>query len=143
VKYTVRILGSEEASVLKNVAPDVFDNDVDPRWTAEFLTDPRHHLAVALEGDRVVGMASAVHYVHPDKGPELWVNEVSVTPTHWRQGIARRLVGALFECGRELGCRTAWVLTEQDNEAARGLYSVVGGVETLEVMVEFSLTPET
>ena len=143
MKYTIRILGSEEASVLNNVAPDVFDNDIDPRWTAEFLADPRHHLAVALEGDKVVGMASAVHYVHPDKGPELWVNEVGVAPTHWRQGIGRRLVSVLFECGRELGCRSAWVLTEQDNEAARGLYGVVGGVETLEVMVEFNLTSGT
>src|SRR3954470_7212717 len=102
---TVRILGSDESSVLDHVAPDVFDNPVHPRWTAEFLADSRHHLAVAIDEGEVVGMASAVHYVHPDKPPELWVNEVSVAPTHRAQGVGRRLLEALFERGRSLGCR--------------------------------------
>jgi hypothetical protein len=39
----------------------VFDNDIDPRRVKEFLADPRHHMAVALMDDQVVGMASAVH----------------------------------------------------------------------------------
>ena len=58
-------------------------------WTAEFLADSRHHLAVAVDEGRVVGMASAVHYVHPDKPPELWINEVGVAPTHRGLGIGR------------------------------------------------------
>jgi hypothetical protein len=33
---------------------------------------------MATAGDTVVGFASAVHYVHPDKAPELWINEVGV-----------------------------------------------------------------
>ncbi len=87
-------------------------------------------------------MASAVHYVHPDKAPELWVNEVGVAPTHWRQGIGRHLLHALFVRGRELGCRGAWVGTEPDNLAARQLYAALGGVEAPEPMVmgEFNLT---
>lgn len=64
---TIRILGPADAAVLDRVAPQVFDNAVDPRRAAEFLADPRHHLAVALDADVVVGMASGVHYVHPDK----------------------------------------------------------------------------
>ena len=44
---TIRRLGPGDASVLDEVAPDVFDNAIDPRGTAEFLADPRHHLAVA------------------------------------------------------------------------------------------------
>ena len=67
---TVRVLTSSDAHVLSNVAPEVFDGPVDPRFTAEFFADPRHHLAVVLEGDLVVGMASGVHYLHPDKPPE-------------------------------------------------------------------------
>jgi len=135
----VRVLGPGDASVLDRVAPEVFDDDVDARWTAEFFADPRHHLAVAIDGDTVVGMASALHYVHPDKPPELWVNEVGVAPTHRRQGIGRRLLQALFARGRELGCREAWVLTDDANLAARGLYAAVGGEETPAVMVSFQL----
>src|SRR3954469_5745113 len=105
---TIRLLGPGDAPVLDRVAPDVFDNEIDPRRTAEFLADARHHLAVAIEGDRVVGMASGVHYIHPDKPPELWVNEVGVAPPYQAQGIGRRLLQALFDRGRELGCRQAW-----------------------------------
>ena len=76
----IRRIGPDDAAVLDRVADDVFDYPIDPRWTAEFLADRRHHLAVALDGDLVVGMASAVHYVHPDKPPELWINEVGVAP---------------------------------------------------------------
>jgi aminoglycoside 6'-N-acetyltransferase I len=145
VNPTIRLLAPGDASVLENVAPDVFDNAVDPRWTAEFLADPRHHLAVAIDGGRVVGMASAVHYLHPDKPPELWINEVGVAPNYQGRGIGRGLLQALFAHGRELGCRQAWVATEPGNAAARKLYSAAGGTEAAEsfVMVEFELgTPE-
>lgn len=136
---TIRMLGPDDATMLDRVAPDVFDNAIDARWTAEFLADTRHHMAVALDGDLVVGMASAVHYVHPDKPPELWVNEVGVAPTHQRQGIGRQLLEALFERGRELGCQEAWLGTEQTNTAARRLYASAGGSEELMVYVTFQL----
>jgi GNAT superfamily N-acetyltransferase len=140
----IKILEPGDASVLDRVSPGVFDNPIDLRWAAEFLSDSRHHLAVAIDGDPVVGMASAVHYVHPDKPPELWINEVAVAPTHRAQGIGRRLLEALFARGRALGCQQAWVATEPGNTAARRLYAVAGGIEAPEpfVMVEFRLLPE-
>ena len=137
----IRLLGPGDASVLGNVAPSVFDNAIDPRWTAEFLSDPRHHLAVAIDEGRVVGMASAIHYVHPDKAPQLWINEVGVAPPYQGQGIGRRLMDRLLDCGRELGCRGAWLGTDRSNTAARRCYAAAGGVVTLEdhVLVEFDL----
>ena len=66
----VRVLASDECDVLQNVAPDVFDEPVLDQWAREFFQDPRHHLVVALDGSLVVGMASGVHYVHPDKQPD-------------------------------------------------------------------------
>ncbi len=141
---TIRLLGPDGAAVLDRVASDVFDFAVDARWTAEFFADPRHHLVVALDGDTVVGIASGVHYVHPDKPPELFVNEVGVAPTHQGQGIGRQLMQALLARGRELGCREAWVLTDETNVAARRLYAAAGGVEAPKrlVMVSFRLAPE-
>jgi aminoglycoside 6'-N-acetyltransferase I len=141
---TIRMLGPGDAAALDHVAADVFDNDVDPAITAEFMADPRHHLAVAIDAGTVVGMASAVHYVHPDKPTELWINEVGVAPTHHRRGIGRQLVAELLKRGQELGCAQAWVLTDVENAAARGLYAAAGGAETTGVvMVEFDLKATT
>lgn len=138
----VRVLGCGELAVLDAVAPDVFDGPVDRRWAAEFLADPRHHLAVAIAGGVVVGMASGVHYVHPDKPPELWVNEVGVSPPYQNRGVGRRLLRALFARGCEVGCAKGWVGTEVDNSSARRLYRAVGGVEDAEpfVLVSFVLS---
>ena len=136
----VRLLGSDEAHVLDNVAPDVFDHQIHPRWCAEFFADPRHHLVVALDEDIVVGMASGVHYVHPDKAPELWINEVAVAPTHHGQGIGRRLVTTLVQHGATLGCGEAWVLTSPANEAARRMYVAAGAVDDeLSVMYTYRM----
>jgi ribosomal protein S18 acetylase RimI-like enzyme len=137
----IRLLGADEATVLAKVAEDVFDAAIDMRWCTEFFADARHHIAVALDGDTVVGFASAVHYVHPDKPPELWINEVGVAPSHQQRGIGKQLMQALLAHGRALGCRQAWVLTEDDNTAARALYAAAGGNEIERpVMVEFDLT---
>ncbi|WP_420595367.1 GNAT family N-acetyltransferase [Deinococcus sp.] len=125
----VRILHPDEAHILNNVAPDVFDNPIDPRWTTEFFADARHHLAVALDGETVVGMASGVHSVHPDKPPELFINEVGVADAYQGQGLGRRLMDALLAHARTLGCVAAWTLTEQGNVAARRLYASSGGQE--------------
>ncbi len=138
----IRLLGPTDACVLDCVAPGVFDHPIDPRWTAEFFADPRHHLVVALLGGQVVGMASAVHYVHPDKPPELWVNEVGVAPTHQRQGIGKQLLRALLAHGRSLGCSEAWLGTEPTNVAARRLYAAVCGQEQPMVYVTFQLPAE-
>jgi len=93
VPYEIRILGPGDAGVLANVAAEVFDRGVDMARTAEFLADPRHHLAVAIDvaihasGGMVVGFASAVHYVHPDKPAEMWINEVGVAASHRQQVV--------------------------------------------------------
>lgn len=87
----IRLLGPDDASLVTHVASGVFDSEPNPALTAEFLQDPRHHLAAAIDGDFLVGIASAVHYVHPDKPAQLWINEVAVAPSHHNQGIARLL----------------------------------------------------
>lgn len=137
----IKILSKDDTSMLNNVAPDVFDDPLDRARTKEFLADPRHHLAVAIEDNLVVGFVSAVHYVHPDKPrPELWINEVSVAENHRRQGLGKRLLLAIFEVARELKCKDAWVLTDRENSAAMSLYSTVGNAVPSDcVMFEFRL----
>jgi ribosomal protein S18 acetylase RimI-like enzyme len=136
----VGILRAGDEHVLNSVAAGVFDDRIDGALLAEFLRDPRHHLSVAIEDGIVVGFASAVHYIHPDKAPQLWVNEVGVAPSHQGRGIGRSVLTALLAVAAEAGCTEAWVLTEEGNAAARALYRSAGGAETPQIMVSFKLS---
>lgn len=138
----VRLLGPGDAAVFTRCAEGVLDDQIDWRRAREFLADPRHHLAAAIIDGVVVGLVSAVHYVHPDKShPELWINEVGVAEAHRRQGLGRRLLEAILEAGRAAGCREAWVLAERGNQAAVALYRAAGASEPAvdQVMLEFKL----
>jgi aminoglycoside 6'-N-acetyltransferase I len=137
-----KILYAGDEAVLAAVAPDVFDDPIVPQSAREFLADPRHHLAVAIENHVVIGFASGVHYVHPDKPhPEFWINEVGVSPAYQQRGVGKAIMRALLGVARELGCKEAWVLTERKNLPANRLYQALKGGEAVEetVMYSFSL----
>ena len=138
----IRLVGPQDHELLQHVAPGVFDGPVDSRWTREFLADARHHLVVALDQGCVVGMVSAIHYVHPDKAPQLWINEVGVAPSHLRQGIGRQMLDAMLDHGRALGCTEAWVGTEETNEPAQHLYRSAGGTPDPFTLYSFNLEPD-
>jgi ribosomal protein S18 acetylase RimI-like enzyme len=125
----IKVLHSGDEAVLRNVATGVFDNPIDPKLTAEFLADHRHHIAVAIDHGLVVGFASGVHYIHPDKLPELWINEVGFASAYRRRGLGKAVLKALFEVGRALNCTEAWVLTDRSNLAAMALYLSMRGTE--------------
>lgn len=125
----IKVLHRGDDNILMNVAAEVFDKPIDRELTREFLEDPRHHIAVAIDDGLVVGFASGVHYIHPDKPPELWINEVAVAPTHRRRGLGKAVLRALFEVGHTHHCAVAWVLTDRNNAAAMALYSSAGGTE--------------
>jgi ribosomal protein S18 acetylase RimI-like enzyme len=125
----IKVLERGDDGVLGNVALGVFDGTIDFDLVAEFLADPRHHLVVALDDTLVVGFASGVHYLHPDKRPQLWINEVGVAPTHRRRGLGKAVLLKLLRVGQTHRCTEAWVLTDQTNRAAMALYSSVGGIE--------------
>lgn len=139
----IKAFGPEDAAVLLAVGPDVFD-DADPRVAREFLNDPRHHLVAAIDHGMVVGFASAVHYVDPDKrSPEMWFNEVGVATTHRGRGVARAILQRLFEVARVIGRVEASVLTDRTNEAALRLCKSNGGIEAPDdqVMLTFPSRP--
>lgn len=133
-----RLLGPGDEDVLARVAPGVFDHAVDPAQARAFLRAPGHLIAVALDRGTVVAMATGTVLLHPDKPPQLFVNEVGTGTAYRRRGLARRLLPLLLARGRELGCTTAWVATESGNGAARALYRAAGGAEDAEQAVVFT-----
>ena len=139
--FTIKVLTPTDLPLLLNVAEGVFDNPINESYAREFLNDPRHHIVVAIMDGTVIGFASAVHYIHPDKPRELWINEVAVAPIHHGKGIGKAIMKEMLKLGKELGCFNAWVLTDRGNAAGNGLYKSVGGMaaEGDTVMYEFGL----
>ena len=131
---TVRRIGAGEAGVFKSIAPEVFDAPINPAWLGAYLNEPNHFMVLAFENDVVVGQCAAVLHRHPDKPAELYIDEVGTASTHRRLGVARLMLDAMFEWGRELGCTEAWLGTELDNVAARGLYDDRAPTEAQEMM---------
>lgn len=124
---TIRELRDGDEAVLERVAHGVFDRCVQHHWLRDFLRDPAHHLIVAIEDDVVVGMISAVVFLHPDKAPQLWINEIGVGSAHQRRGIGRALVDETLALGRALRCTCAWLGSEPENFTAHRLYERAGG----------------
>lgn len=135
----IKWLSAGDAAILDRVAPEVFDEPIDPERAAAYLADPRHHMVVAIKNGIVVAQCAGVIYQHPDKPMELFIDEVGVTPALQRQGIARRLLDDMLARGRALGCAEAWVGTEHDNDAARRLYESFGIKGESFVMYTFAL----
>ncbi len=124
----IHVINHANASLLDRVDDGVFDHAVQPHLLRAFLDNPSNVLIVAIEDGLVVGMATGIAYVHPDKPLTLFINELGVAERLRRQGIGRVLAEALLSRGRELGCVEAWVATELDNRPARELYEALGGV---------------
>lgn len=139
MSLAIRLLtNSGDGELLTRVAAGVFDHGINAMRCREFLSNPRHHLAVATDSRVVAGMASGVHDVHPDKEPELWVNEVGIAPTHRNRGLGKQLLHALLNVGRQLGYTEAWVVAERSNARAMRLYTSCGGSEGARDQVMFT-----
>lgn len=126
----IRLASKDDLPALVAAGDMLFDYPVKVHRSHEYFSDPRLHLAIAMDQGKIVGMVSGVHYVHPDKEPELFINEASVLDNYQNKGIGQNLIKYIIGYARkELDCKTAWVATEKDNIAARKAYRAAGGKE--------------
>lgn len=123
---TIEIISEENTHLLDAVAEDVFDEAINPDHLARYVQETSHALCVAVADGVVVGQARAIIHRHPDNPPELYIDNVGVTPAYQRRGIARMLVTEIVAMGKALGCADVWVGTEPDNEPAKALYRSLG-----------------
>ena len=117
----------------------MFDEPVDSKRLAAYLAEPGHYMIVAIADGVVIGQCAAVIHRHPDKVTELYIDEVGVAGGFRRQGVARRMLDAMFALGNSLGCGEAWVGTEHDNVPARRLYKSRGAEAEPIVMYVYEL----
>jgi ribosomal protein S18 acetylase RimI-like enzyme len=132
---TLLHLGPDHLKLLETIPEGLFDNPVRPDQAKAFLASPSHDIVVAMAGDLVVGMASGLAMLHPDKAPAYFISEVGVRDAYQRRGIATRLCRALHDISEKRGCAGIWVATEGDNHRARALYRALAARETAQVVV--------
>ena len=108
-------------------AAGLFDEQPQGEATERFLDTPGHHLLLAWDGDRPVGMVTGVEMTMPDKGTEMFLYELGVAVGARNRGVGSALVAALHELARETGCYGMWVLTDDDTPAAVRAYTAAGG----------------
>ena len=121
---------------------ELFDGPPLKEATARFLSEGNHHLLFAYDdGGTPVGMITGVETTHPDKGTEMFVYELGVTPAARLQGVATGLVRALAALAQKRGCYGMWVGTEPDNAAAQATYRRAGATEEAPfVLLNWDLT---
>jgi len=129
----------DDLELFDHIADGVFDDAIVPERLRRYLAEPGHLMILAVDDGVVVGQCAAVVHRHPDKVTELYVDELGTATTHQRQGIGRRMIDAMFEWGRELGCEESWLGTELDNVAANALYRAIDGTSDTMVYYEFKL----
>ena len=135
-----RRIGPGDAGLLQAAAEDVFDDAVDQARAEIFLGDPRNILIVAVAEGLIIGQVQAVAHAHLDAAPDLFIDNLGVTPSWRRRGVARRLIALALEAGRRVGAEEAWVLTELDNTAAQSAYRNAGAATRQTTMFTFDLT---
>ncbi|MFF5917634.1 GNAT family N-acetyltransferase [Streptomyces flavochromogenes] len=111
-------------------AGHLYDDPPREDWAARFLAAPGHLMLIAYAEDGFpAGFVSGIEMLHPDKGAEMCLYELSVDEGHRRRGTGRALTEALLAAARERGCRGAWVGVDTDNDPALATYRAAGSVD--------------
>lgn len=127
---------TQTAQILEQIAEDVFDYPIQLDQLKRFLEDPNAALFIAILNQVVVGQIRGFIQYRPDCPPDLYIDNLGVTPAEKRRGIASKLVEAVADWGRENGCITYWLLTETDNDEALKFYDAIGMKGTASVFLE-------
>ncbi|MBN9392552.1 MAG: GNAT family N-acetyltransferase [Chloroflexi bacterium] len=122
---------------MKEVSPAIvsqLDEILDEPWEVaqgeKFLANPDNALFLAFVGERVAGFLTGYRLQRLDKNrAEVLLYEIEVREEFRRQGIGKKLIGALNAWAAETGAFQTWVLTYSDNTAAMALYKSMDGEE--------------
>ncbi|MEU7283393.1 GNAT family N-acetyltransferase [Streptomyces sp. NPDC045431] len=111
-------------------AEHLYDGPARPEWAERFLAAPGHLVLIAYADDGVpAGMVSGVEMLHPDKGMEMCLYELSVDERYRRRGIGRALTEALAAEARARGGYGMWVGVDTDNGPALATYRSAGAAD--------------
>jgi GNAT superfamily N-acetyltransferase len=93
-----------------------------------WLTDPGHEESgfVAVDGDRIVGLAHVREFARPLEGDRgLFLDDLFVLDEERGKGVGGRLIAAARAMAEERGLGVVQWITAHDNQTAQKLYDQV------------------
>ena len=106
---------------------------------ADFLDDPRTFLFVAEDDEGLVGWLYAFELVRPEGRRSMLLYEVEVFERAQARGHGRAMVDALLAEARARDHMKVWVLTDEDNDGAKALYTTTGAEGVRQLMYTWEL----
>lgn len=106
------------------------DKTFDEEQMNLFLANSDNALFVAFFDEKEVGFVTAYRLQRFDNlKSEVQLYEIGVDAAFQRKGIGSSLLSVVKNWAQEVGASEIWVLTEENNTAARLLYKSTGGSE--------------
>jgi len=122
-----RLLWDGYNAFYEREGPTALEEAITERTWARFFdpAEPVHGL-VALDGDRLVGMANYLFHRNTTRLHDVCYLQDLFTAAEARgRGVGRRLVEAVFEAARAAGSRRVYWQTHEGNAPARALYDAL------------------
>jgi ribosomal protein S18 acetylase RimI-like enzyme len=91
-----------------------------------FAQSPGTIAFVAVDDHDVQGWCWGYLLARPDATTMLYLHNLEVAETCRRRGIGRGLLRSFMEAGAQLGASRMFLITGEENRAARGLYESMG-----------------
>jgi len=145
MSLTITRLGPEDAERAKaNCA--LFWNMSDAAANlAAYLYDRNCILLVAeIDGESAGQIVGHILKRWDSKCPMLFLYSIDVTKPHRRKSVARGLINEFLRIGKDSGCGSAFVFTNESNTSAMQMYKSLGGSRTNldDVMFEWEMDCE-
>lgn len=114
-----------------HAAAHLFEHELRPSAVRRFLGDSSHHLILAWDDDRPVGMVTVIEMTYPDRGTEMFLYDMRVDDEHQGRGIGHAMLDQLESLAVDTLCEAVWVVTGtgDKNAGARATFTSRGADE--------------
>lgn len=121
----IRRLMPEDDAVLNGLVLEFHETSITMDRCREILENPNNFVFAAFKDNEAVGWTVSYRLQRYTKD-EMFLYEVDVMPEHRRQGIATALIQNIKDYCGENGFRGLFVMTNEGNDEAMGLYGKTG-----------------
>ncbi len=131
MKITITRLGPEDAETARANCALFWDMSSSEENLVVYLADPNCILLVAeVDGEPAGQVVGHILKRWDSKKPMLFLFSIDVVESQRRKGVARKLIQEFQKRGKEAGCGSSFVFTNESNKPAMQMYQTLGGVRT-------------